>query len=186
METDNPAPSDNLEIAQGFVELGRVIRPHGVGGALMVEAWTEDPEAILKGGGLELRSPDSLSRRRAEGLTGRATAKGLIVKIPGLSHREEAAALKGWRLVKPRSLLPPLPDDEVYQADLLGLAVSTLAGQDLGRVGNLMDAGAGLLLVVTDPAGLERLIPFQPALIADLDLEGRRLIVDPPPGLLDL
>ena len=169
-----------------FVELGRVLRPHGVSGAFIVSAYTEDPETLLTGSGLELWSPDGRTRRRAEGLTGRPATAGLIVKIPGLDRREEAAALKGWLLVRPRALLPPLPDDEVYWADLLGLSVSTPAGRALGRVGNLMEAGAGLLLVVSDQDGAERLIPFQPDFVAELDLEGGRLVVDPPPGLLDL
>ena len=171
---------------QGFVELGRVLRPHGVGGAFLVATYTEDPETILAGAGLEIWSPDGRERRRAEGLTGRPGTTGLIVRLPGLSCREEAAALKGWRLVRPRALLPPLPDDEVYWADLLGLSVSTPAGRALGRVGNLMEAGAGLLLVVSDQDGAERLIPFQPDFVAELDLLGGRLVVDPPPGLLDL
>ena len=174
------------EAAPGFVDLGRVLRPHGVGGAFIISAYTEDPAAILEGAGLEFWSPDGLARRSAEGLSGRLAANGLIAKIPGLSRREEAAALKGWRLVGPRALFPPLPDDEVYWADLLGLTVSTTAGQALGRVENLLEAGAGLILAVTGQDGAERLIPFQPGLIADLDLAGRRLVVDPPPGLLDL
>ena len=183
---ESPAPKNLALDPQNFVELGRIIRPHGVGGAFIVSAYTEDPEALLSDSGLELWSPDGRTRRRAEGLTGRPATAGLIVKIPGLRRREEAASLKGWRLVKPRALLPPLPDDEVYWADLLGLSVSTLDGRALGRVENLMEAGAGLLLAVTDQAGVERLIPFQPDFVAELDLEGRRLVVDPPPGLLDL
>ena len=171
---------------KGFVELGRVLRPHGVGGAFIVSAWTENPETVFEGPGLELWSPDGRARRPAEGLAGRAASPGaLIAKIPGLNRREEAAALKGWRLGKPRALFPPLPDDEIYWADLLGLAVSTVAGRALGRVENLMEAGAGLLLVVAGPDGPERLIPFQPGFVAELDLPGGRLVVDPPPGLLD-
>jgi len=173
-------------MTEGFVELGRVLRAHGLGGAFMVSAYAENPAAILEGAGLELRSPDGSARRRAEGLTGRAAPGGLIVKIHGLNSREEAAALKGWSLVQPRALLPPLPDDEVYWADLLGLTVSTVAGQALGRVEHLMEAGAGLLLVVTGQDGPERLIPFQPDFVAELDLPGGRLVIDPPPGLLDI
>jgi 16S rRNA processing protein RimM len=169
----------------GFVELGRVLRPHGVGGALVVVAHTENPKTILEGAGLELRSPDGRAKRPAPLLTGRVTASGLIVKIPGLDCREEAASLKGWRLGLSRDLLPPLPDDEVYWADLLGLAVSTLDGRTLGRVEHLMEAGAGLLLVVAGPDGRETLIPFQPGFISEMDLAGRRLVVDPPPGLLE-
>jgi 16S rRNA processing protein RimM len=157
-----------------------------VNGAFIVAPYTENPAAILESAGLELLSPDGLKRRPAQGLAGRPTAGRLIVKLPGLDGREEAAALKGWRLVLPRALLPPLPDDEIYWADLLGLAVSTTAGRALGRVEHLMEAGAGLLLAVIDQAGVERLIPFQPGLVAELDIPGRRLVLDPPPGLLDL
>jgi len=171
---------------ENLVELGRVLRPHGVKGAFIVSVYTEDPAALLDRPGLELRSPDGRARRPAEGLAGRATDGRLVVKLPGLEGREEAAALKGWRLVLPRNLLPPLPDDEVYWADLLGLLVSTKAGRAVGRVEGLMEAGAGLLLAVIDSAGVERLIPFQPGLLAEMDIAGGRLVLDPPPGLLDL
>ena len=177
---EGDAPEEKL------VELGRVIRPHGVNGAFIVSAYTENPAAVLERPGLELCSPDGRERRPAEGLAGRVASGRLVVKLPGLDGREEAAALKGWRLVLPRNLLPPLPDDEIYWADLLGLMVSTKSGRALGRVEGLMEAGAGLLLAVIDPAGLERLIPFQPGLLAEVDLDGGRLVLDPPPGLLEL
>ncbi|MCL2029664.1 MAG: ribosome maturation factor RimM [Deltaproteobacteria bacterium] len=172
-------------MTEGFVELGRVVRAHGLGGAFIISAHTENPAAILKGAGLELWSPDGSDRRGAEGLKGRTAGNGLIVKIPGLSRREEASALKGWRLVMPRALLPPLPEDEVYWADLLGLSVETRQGQALGRVERLMEAGAGLLLAVIGPGGREGLIPFQPEFVADLDLASGRLVIDPPPGLME-
>ena len=178
--------ADTNFVDTNFVDLGRVLRPHGVSGAFIISAYTENPAAILEGAGLELWSPDGQTHRPAEGLSGRVTTVGLIARIPGISRREEAAALKGWRLVRPRALFPPLQDDEVYWADLLGLTVSTTSGLALGRVENLMEAGAGLILAVTGHDGAERLIPFQPGLIADLDLAGRRLVIDPPPGLLDL
>jgi len=135
---------------------------------------------------LELWSPDGRERRPAGGLAGRTASGRLVVKLPGLESREEAAALKGWRLVLPRNLLPPLPDDEIYWTDLIGLAVSTTSGLDLGRVEGLLEAGAGLILSVIDPAGLERLIPFQPDCLAEVDLADGRLVLDPPPGLLDI
>ena len=173
-------------MTEGFVELGRVLRAHGVGGAFIISAHTENPAVILEGAGLELWSPDGLTRREAKGLKGRLAAQGIIAKIPGVARREEASALKGWRLFMPRSHLPPLPEDEVYWADLLGLSVETSEGRLLGRVERLMEAGAGrLLLVVTDTRGRENLIPFQAEFIADLDLAAGRLVIDPPAGLLE-
>jgi 16S rRNA processing protein RimM len=176
---------DGSGVEDGYVTLGLVSRAHGVHGAVVVRPLTEN-FALLDGAGLELWSPDGRERRPAESLKARSAEQGLIIKFPGLTTREEATALKGWRLVLPRALLPPLPDDEIYWADLVGLMVSTRAGRVLGRVEHLMEAGAGLLLAVIDAAGVERLIPFQPGLVSDLDPAGGRLVVDPPPGLLDL
>ncbi|MDR3037965.1 MAG: ribosome maturation factor RimM [Candidatus Adiutrix sp.] len=171
-----------------FVVLGQVARPHGVHGALVVVVHTENPAAVLESSELELRSPDGLNRRRVEGLTGRATAQGLIIKIRNITTREAAAGLKGWQLVTPRDALPPLSDDEVYWADLLGLAVFTPQGQALGRVEHLVEAGGGLLLAVPDPAeaGRERLLPFHEQFLVELNPLAGRLVLDLPPGLLEL
>ena len=175
-------------VEEGYLTLGLVNRAHGVHGALVIRPFTENPAALLEGAGLELCSPDGRERRPAEGLKGRLAEQGLIVKLPGLTRREAAAALKGWRLVIPRRLLPPPPEDEIYQADLVGLKVFTLEGQALGRVTGLIEAGAGLLLAVTETTagGRERLIPFQEQFFDEVDLPGGRLVLNPPPGLLDL
>lgn len=170
------------------IVLGHIARPHGVHGALVVSPYTEDPELILEGSHLELRSPDGRTRRPIESLKGKAAAQGLIVKIKNITTREAAAALKGWSLIMAREHLPEPAEEEVYWADLLGLTVKMPDGLVLGRVEQLMEAGAGLILVVSgqdDPAK-EYLIPFQEEFLVELDLPNGQVIIDPPPGLLEL
>jgi 16S rRNA processing protein RimM len=154
---------------------------------VVITPYTENSALILKGAHLELLSPDGRERRPISSLKGREAGRGLIVKIKNITTREAAQGLKGWSLIMARPHLPAAADDEVYWADLIGLAVSTPDGRELGLVTNLMEAGAGLILVVSDPSdGRERLLPFQEQFIVSLDLPGRRLALDPPPGLLDL
>lgn len=87
-----------------------------------------------------------------------------------------------------REHLPQPAEEEVYWADLLGLTVKTPEGLSLGRVEQLMEAGAGLILVVRDPEdqGRESLIPFQEEFLVELDIKNSLVVIDPPPGLLDL
>lgn len=177
-----PEPEDR------YVALGHVSRPHGVHGALVISPYTDDPGLILKGAHLELISPDGRTRRPVESLKGKEAAQGLIVKIKNITTREAAGALQGWSLVMAREHLPAPAEEEVYWADLLGLTVKTPDGRSLGRVAHLMEAGAGLILVVPDQEDPTReyLLPFQEEFLVKLDIQNGQVIVDPPPGLLEL
>ncbi|MDR1921377.1 MAG: ribosome maturation factor RimM [Candidatus Adiutrix sp.] len=175
-----------LKDAADFIALGHIARAHGVQGAVLIAPYTDNIGLILAGQGLLLASPGGGSLRPAGLLTGRAAAQGLIVKLQNVTTREAAAALRGWRIGLSRADLPPAEADEYYLADLLGLEVLTAEGEDLGVVAQFMEAGAGLILVVAsaERPGRERLIPD--AFVVRVDLAERRLIVDPPAGLLDL
>ena len=172
----------------GFIVLGHVTRPHGVHGAVIIAPYTENHQSILDGRGLELLSPDGEVRLPVTSLKGKAAAQGLIVKIKNFSTREAAQAFQGWRVGLDRSLLPAAEDDEVYWADLIGLDLFTPDGTRFGRVTNLMEAGAGLILAAESADGPKRelLVPFQDQFVVEVNLEGRRLIMDIPPELLEL
>lgn len=172
----------------GFIVLGHITRPHGVHGAVIITPYTANFESILDGRGLELLSPNGEVRRAVGSLKGKPAAQGLIVKLKDVTTREAAQALKGWRLGLDRALLPAVEDDEVYWADLIDLDLFTPDGERFGRVTNLMEAGAGLILVATPADGSDRelLVPFQDQFVVEVDLDGRRLILDIPPDLLDL
>lgn len=170
-----------------FIALGHITRPHGVHGALIVAPYTDNVGLILGGRNLKLRSPEG-SIRPIASLKGKEAAQGLIVKIAGLSDRDEAKKLAAWNIGIYRDDLPPLEDDEVYWADLEGLEVYAKDESHLGRVSRLMDVGAGLLLVIVPPDDPEReiLLPFNEEFVLSVDVPGQHLDIDPPLGLLDL
>ena len=85
-------------------------------------------------------------------------------------------------MLAPREELPEAGEGRLLWADLEGLEVVTAAGAAVGRVTGLLETGAVDVLVVTGPRG-EKLVPLAP--YVEVDRQGRRIVVDPPPGLLD-
>ncbi len=113
-------------------------------------------------------------------------AKGVVVaKVAGIEDRDRAEALRGLRLYLPRDALPPPGDEEYYHADLIGLDAALTDGTPLGQVRAVHDFGAGDTLEIARPIGQPVMVPFTRAIVPVVDIAGGRLVVDPPPGLLD-
>ena len=88
----------------------------------------------------------------------------------------------GAEVLAPREELGEAGEGRLLWVDLEGLEVVTAAGEAVGRVTGLLETGAVDVLVVTGPRG-EKLVPLAP--YVEVDLAGGRVVVDPPPGLLD-
>jgi len=78
----------------------------------------------------------------------------------------------------------PRPNGYVYHWEIEGAVVVDTAGEPLGRVAELADAGGRPLLVVETVRG-PRDVPFARPIVVSVDVAGRRIVLDPPPGLLD-
>ena len=100
----------------------------------------------------------------------------VVAKLAGCDVREAAAALKGWDVAVPRSALPAPGEGEYYWSDLLGLRVTNVQKEELGRVATLLETGANHVLVVEGDR--ERLIPFVSAVVVSVDLARGELVVD--------
>ena len=158
-----------------LILLGRVHGAFGVRGELRIESFTDPESALLRYAPLQLRDGRGQARP-LEGMTGRATPKGLVATIPGVDDKDAADALRGAEIFAPRSALPP-PAPGDYWVDLEGLEVVTTTGVVLGRVSHLMSTGANDVLVVAGDR--ERLIPFrEPDYVTGVDFEARRVTVD--------
>ena len=99
------------------------------------------------------------------------------MKFAQVLDRNAAEALCGYQVAVERSALPVLDNDEYYWSDLIGLNVINGAGEPLGTVVRLMETGGHDILVVHD-GSVERLIPFVQSFIGDVDLVGKRIVVD--------
>ena len=152
----------------------------GVQGEVRLKSFCADPEAIADY--VPLTTPTGRTFNQIV-LTGRVK-NGFTARIDGIFTKEEADALRGTDLFADRSVMPSLPDDEFYYADLIGLAVVDTGGTALGTVRNVMDHGAGdLLEVAVENQSETVLLPFTKAAVPTVDLTAGRIVADPPDGL---
>ncbi|MGH1354676.1 MAG: ribosome maturation factor RimM [Thalassovita sp.] len=152
----------------------------GVRGEVRLKSFTSDPEAIEDYNPLVTEDG---SQSFEIGII-QPIKNGLSVRIPSVSTKEEADALKGVNLYVLRSRLPSLPDDEFYHADLIGIEVFDTGGTLLGKVKSVQNHGAGDLLEI-HASGMSStvLLPFTRAAVPTVDMTARRIIADPPEGL---
>ena len=161
--------------------VGRIGGAHGVQGWVRLQSYTADPADIGSYGPLT----DETGARRLK-VTVKRMAKGsVIAAIDGVTDRNAAEALAGLRLYVDRDALPPSDEDEFYRTDLIGLAAVLTDGSTLGRVVGIEDYGAGDVLEVRRSDGPSVLVPFTAAVVPEVDIAGGRVVIDPPPGLLE-
>ena len=161
--------------------VGVVTGPQGVQGAVRIKSFTEVPVDIAAYGPLE----DETGRRQFD-LHLCGIAKGVLVaRLPGIEDRDQAEALRGLRLYLPRSALPQPEAEEYYHADLIGLDAVLEDGTRVGRVRAIYDFGAGDTLELARDGAPPVLVPFTRAVVPIVAPAEGRLVLDPPPGLLD-
>lgn len=163
--------------------LGVVGAPHGVRGAVRIKTFTDEPAAIAGYGALEDESGERQFTLRVVG-----TAKGdgvVIAELAGIADRDRAEVLRGLRLYLPRASLPPTAEDEFYHADLVGLAAVLEDGSAVGKIVAVHDFGAGDVLEIARERGQPIVVPFTRAAVPVVDLAARRVVLDPPAGLID-
>jgi 16S rRNA processing protein RimM len=170
------------------VVVARIGRPHGIKGELSVEVRTDDPEGRL-GPGMTVQT-DPVSAGPLTITSGRVHSGRLLLTFAGIADRSAAESLRGVLLVAdvdPDEL--PEDPDEFYDHQLVGLAVHTLAGVHVGEIDEVLHLpGQDVLAVRRAPdadAHTDVLVPFVAELVPTVDIAGGRVVIDPPPGLLD-
>lgn len=165
--------------------IGRVGRAHGVRGEVTVELRTDDPDVRFAAGSVLATDPAERGPLTVE--VARPRSGGLIVAFAGVVDKAGADALRNTLLVVPADTLPVLDDpDEYYDHQLVGLAAVLPGGDPIGSVAEVVHSAGGDLLVLRGEEGRELLVPFVRQIVPTVDLPAGRVVVDPPPGLLDL
>jgi 16S rRNA processing protein RimM len=172
--------------------IGRILRPHGIRGELVVDVHTDEPEARLSVGSTLDVGPteDRLGSPVGPRLTidsvrwhhGRPLV--FFEEVPDRNVAEQMRGLLLW--VDSESIAPPEDPDEFHDHQLVGLTVATVSGEVVGSVARI-DHGLGSdLLVVRKNDGATSLVPFVRAIVPTVDIGGGRVVIDPPDGLLEL
>lgn len=164
-----------------MIIVGQLGGAFGLRGESRLKSFCATPEDLASYGPFTLDNGETIATLV---LTGQIKG-GYAARLDGITTKEQADALKGAKLSVPRSTLPALPDDEYYYSDLIGLDVLDTGGTHLGKVKAVHDHGAGDLLEIIIPgASTTALLPFTRDAVPTVDLTAKRIITDPPEGLL--
>jgi 16S rRNA processing protein RimM len=107
-----------------------------------------------------------------------------LVKFRGVNRREDAEDLVGGTVNVPREELKPAEEGRHYVVDLIGLPVQTTTGELVGNVKDVLETGANDVFVL-DVNGREVLIPVVDHVVKEIDMAGRKIVIEVMEGLLD-
>lgn len=187
LAASQPLPDD-------LIEVGYVSAAYGIRGWIKVQPHADDAAALLHARRWWLLTPEPAGTAvaaQAAAAAGPVSLKiaqsrehsgTVVAQAAGVADRNVAEALKGRRVWIRREDFPPAEDNEFYWVDLIGCAVSNEQGEALGTVSGLIDNGAHQILQVAfalpDGKAGERLIPFVDAYLREVDVAGKRIVVD--------
>ena len=162
------------------VIVGRLGRAHGLSGELCLDVVTDSPEERFAVGAKVWAGERALTVRGFRLQSGRG-----VIGFEEIGDRDAAAALTGGQLVARLEVAQsPSEPDTFYDHQLIGLLACSEDGTIAGPVSRVDHLGFQDNLVVMTPAG-ERLVPFVAALVPEVDLVERRIVINAIPGLLE-
>lgn len=155
------------------------MRPHGLGGLVVVAEETDNPDRFASGSRLLTGARDVVVVERS-----RRTAGGLLVKLAGVDDRTASERLRGVELLVPASARRALGPDEFWADELVGFDVRDPDGGRIGEVVAVVE-GVGQDRLVVSVEGRRAEIPFVAALVPEVSRDGRFVVVVRIAGLLD-
>ena len=167
-----------------LISVAYIARPQGVRGEVIADLLTDFPERFSKLSAVTVKKANGeLVTLQLQ--TSRLHKGRVVLKFAGFEDMNSAEALRDARLLITADQLVKLPKDSFYDFDLVDCDIITADGQALGKVTGVQHFGAAPLLVVKD-GDREHLIPLASSICTDVNVAQKRIIVDPPEGLLDL
>jgi 16S rRNA processing protein RimM len=164
--------------------VGRVARAHGIRGQVVVNPETDFAEERFRAGQVLLMGPADRAEQR-EIREVRFHHGRPIIALAGVETIDAAEALSGTELWMPAAALGPLPEGVFYRHDLVGCDVRDTHEAVIGRV-TAVEGTLDRSHLIVDCGGAETMIPLVAPICVRVDVPGRRIVVDPPEGLLDL
>lgn len=163
--------------------MGKIVRPHGIKGGLKIWPYLEK-----EGFYLELKEVRLVSIQ-AEGLDVQVfrafkQRDHIIYYLQGIDSIEAGEVWRGGEIAVPPERFEKLPLHNYYWHELEGLMVYTEDGRNIGQIKDFLQTGANQVLVVMGNQG-EVLVPAIKMVIVQVDLEGKKVIINPLEGLLD-
>jgi 16S rRNA processing protein RimM len=108
------------------------------------------------------------------------------MKLANCNSLEDASEFVGFEFCVTDTERVPLAEDEYYDFELEGCAAELVSGENIGTVQSILKTGGAAILVIVAGKGAEVLVPLAESIVVDIDTERKRIVIDPPEGLLEL
>lgn len=169
-ETGSPGEGEPL-----FLVVGKLRRPHGIYGEILMDVLTDFPERLLPGKkvlvGEAHQSFEIVNLRRHD--------PELLITFDGIDSREEAGEYRNQLVYVEADALPKLPEGEFYHHELVGLRVENESGEELGVLEQVLVTGANDVYVVRTADEEELLLPAIHDVVLEIDPENGKMVVRP-------
>ena len=169
----------------GYVRVGRVTKPHGIRGEVKIFPYSGEPANFRLFSHLILADPENRQKEKRRILTSRVQGKFAVLLLEGVSGRNESENIAGFEVWAWEDDLPPLAENEFYWHEMVGKKVVCADGRELGVITSLM-AGGGHDILIVSGKGHEFMIPARKEFLVSQDEESGTVVVDLPPGLLEM
>ncbi len=166
-----------------YFELGYIIKPHGLKGAMHIELDVDDPWKYEKMESVFVRKGDNLIPFFIKSL--QITGARGIIELDDIKSIEDAQALKSCSLFLPANLLPPLNEDQFYYHEVIGYTVVDIQSGALGIIEEIYSAGIQDLISMKYK-DKEVLLPVSDEIVLRADHDKKEVYVNLPQGLLDV
>jgi 16S rRNA processing protein RimM len=177
----NAAGDNNDEL----VIVARAVRTRGLKGEVVAETLTDFPERFETIEQLFAVAPGG-ERKQFELENYWFQNQRIVLKFSGYDDVESAKALIGYEFGVPESERVALADDEFYDWELEGCSVENKSGANIGKVREILRTGGVELLVVENDQHRDYMIPMAATIVIEIDLTKKKIVIDPPEGLLEL
>ena len=170
---------------KGFVPVGRVIKTHGLKGELCISSYADSPFLFEEIDRVYLKVEGR--RPQKHGLVQvRYHPKGLLVTLEPISGRDTARQWLGAEIWVRRRDVPRSQTEELQQLEMLGASVYLQNGRLLGNIDSVDKRTGQEVWTIQTPEGREVLLPAVSPFIREMDVQDHKVVIDPPPGLLEL
>jgi 16S rRNA processing protein RimM len=170
-------------VGEKLIVIGRVSRPHGLTGELVIEYFNRDDLAVFSRYHTIFIQGNEGTPRPYRLTQTRPHKESILARLEGIQTKEEAEQLRGRSVLVDAAALPPLPEDEYYGYEILGMRVVTEQGTVVGEITDIFPTGSNDVYVVQE-GEKEFLIPALKDVIISIDKKDRTMVIRPTKGLL--
>jgi 16S rRNA processing protein RimM len=172
-----------IKVSERLVPLGEIVATHGIEGWLRLRLYNPESRTLSPNREILLEKAGLTTPQRLKAVKGHSLR--LSILLDGVAGIDEAKKWIGATLSITEAGLPPLAPNEYYYYQAVGLEVFDINGARIGVVERIWPKPGGDLYVVKGETK-EYLIPIVKEIIEKIDLAARRIIINPPAGLLEL